>query len=121
MPQSGPGRPHPRRSSTSAAASASRVIAIYRRGHTLATRLAGLPLRAGDVLLLQGRPESFRFLADNADLWVLEEIEHQPARRRKGIVVVGIFLAAVVGLVARAGAAADRLPAGGPGGGRPRA
>ncbi len=72
------------------------VIAIYRRGHTLATRLAGLPLRAGDVLLLQGRPERFRALADNADLWILQEMEHQPARRRKGLYTVGIFLLAVL-------------------------
>ncbi len=72
------------------------VIAIYRRGHALATRLAGLPLRAGDVLLLQGRPERFRALADNADLWILQEMEHQPARRRKGLYVVGIFLLAVL-------------------------
>jgi di/tricarboxylate transporter len=72
------------------------VIAVYRRGHTLATRIGGLPLRAGDVLLLQGSSESFEGLADNADLWVLEELEHQPARRRKGFLVVGIFLAAVI-------------------------
>jgi di/tricarboxylate transporter len=72
------------------------VIAIYRRGHALATRLSGLPLRAGDVLLLQGRPERFRSLADNADLWILQETEHQPARRRKGLYAVGIFLLAVL-------------------------
>jgi di/tricarboxylate transporter len=72
------------------------VIAIYRRGHTLATRIAGLPLRAGDVLLLQGSPDRFVDLADNAGLWILQEIEHRPARRRRGLVVVGIFLAAVV-------------------------
>ncbi|HKI03726.1 MAG TPA: SLC13 family permease [Thermoanaerobaculia bacterium] len=72
------------------------VLAIYRRGHALATRLAGLPLRAGDVLLLQGRPERFRSLADDADLWILEEVEHQPARRRKGIWAMGIFLLAVL-------------------------
>jgi di/tricarboxylate transporter len=72
------------------------VIAIYRRGTALATRLASLPLRSGDVLLLQGRPDRFRFLADNADLWILQETEHQPDRRRKGIYAVGIFLAAVV-------------------------
>jgi di/tricarboxylate transporter len=72
------------------------VIAIYRRGHTLATRIAGLALRAGDVLLLQGSPDRFVDLADNADLWILQEIEHRPARRRKGLLVVGIFLAAVV-------------------------
>jgi di/tricarboxylate transporter len=72
------------------------VIAIYRRGHALATRLATLPLRAGDVLLLQGRPERFRLLADNADLWILQEVEHQPARRRKGLYAIGIFLLAVL-------------------------
>ncbi|HKV11553.1 MAG TPA: SLC13 family permease [Thermoanaerobaculia bacterium] len=72
------------------------VIAIYRRGHTLAAEIAGLPLRAGDVLLLQGRPERFRSLVDNADLFILEEVEHQPARRRKGIWAIGIFLGAVV-------------------------
>jgi di/tricarboxylate transporter len=72
------------------------VIAIYRKGHTLATKIAGLALRAGDVLLLQGRPERFSTLADNADLFVLQEIEHQPARRKKGLWAIGIFLVAVV-------------------------
>ena len=72
------------------------VLAIYRHGHTLATRIGGLPLRAGDVLLLQARPERFRALADNADLWILEEMEHQPARRRKGWWSVGVFLVAVI-------------------------
>jgi di/tricarboxylate transporter len=72
------------------------VIAIYRRGHTLATRLAGLPLRVGDVLLLQGRPDRFRSLADSPDLWILQEIEHQPDRRRKGLYAVGVFLLAVI-------------------------
>lgn len=72
------------------------VLAIYRHGHTLASRIGDLPLRAGDVLLLQGRPERFRALADNADLWILQEMEHQPARRRKGWWAVGIFLVAVV-------------------------
>jgi di/tricarboxylate transporter len=72
------------------------VIAIYRRGHALATRIGSLPLRVGDVLLVQGRPERFRALADNADLWILQEVEHQPARRRKGLYAVGIFLVAVL-------------------------
>ncbi|HEX6861941.1 MAG TPA: SLC13 family permease, partial [Thermoanaerobaculia bacterium] len=72
------------------------VIAIYRRGHALATRIGGLPLRVGDVLLIQGRPEQLRGLADNPDLWILQETEHQPARRRKGLYAVGIFLLAVI-------------------------
>lgn len=72
------------------------VIALYRRGHAVATRLGSLPLRVGDVLLIQGRPERLRDLADNPDLWILQEIEHQPARRRKGLYAVGIFLLAVL-------------------------
>lgn len=72
------------------------VIAIYRRGHALATRIGGLPLRVGDVLLVQGRPEQLRQLADNPDLWILQETEHQPARRRKGLYAVGIFMLAVI-------------------------
>ncbi len=72
------------------------VIAIYRRGHALATRIGGLPLRVGDVLLLQGRPDRFRALGDSSDLWILQEIEHQPARRRKGLWAVLIFLLAVL-------------------------
>jgi di/tricarboxylate transporter len=72
------------------------VIAIYRKGHTLATRIGGLPLRVGDVLLIQGRPERLRALADSPDLWILQEMEHQPARRRKGLYAVGIFLLAVI-------------------------
>jgi di/tricarboxylate transporter len=72
------------------------VIAIYRRGHALATKIGSLPLRVGDVLLLQGRVESFRSLSENADLWVLEEMEHRPGSARKGLWTVGIFAAAVV-------------------------
>lgn len=72
------------------------VIAVHRRGHALAARIGGLPLRVGDVLLLQGRPERFQALADNADLWILEEVEHRPARRRLGLYSVGIFLLAVL-------------------------
>jgi di/tricarboxylate transporter len=72
------------------------VIAIYRSGHALATRIGGLPLRVGDVLLIQGRPDRYRALADNPDLLILQETEHQPARRRKGLYAVGIFLVAVI-------------------------
>ena len=72
------------------------VLAIYRKGHALAARIAELPLRMGDVLLLQGKPERFRALADNADLWILQETQHQTAQRRKGLYVVGIFLLAVI-------------------------
>jgi di/tricarboxylate transporter len=48
------------------------------------------------VLLVQGRPERLRGLEDSADLWILQEMEHQPDRRRKGFYTVGIFLLAVL-------------------------
>lgn len=71
------------------------AIALYRRGHTLATKIGSLPLRAGDVLLLQGPPERFATLADSADLFILEEVDHQPDRRRKGAWALGMFAVAV--------------------------
>ncbi len=72
------------------------VLAIYRRGHALARKLTEVPLEVGDVLLLQGRPESFKAIATGRDLWVLQETEHIPARRRKGLYVAGLFVAAIV-------------------------
>lgn len=71
------------------------ALALYRSGHREATRLAGFALRSGDVLLLQGRPEDFAPLADGSELFVLEEVPHQPARRRKGLITVALFAAAV--------------------------
>lgn len=72
------------------------VLAIYRRGQTLATKLADLALQTGDVLLLQGPSQQFTAIAGNPDLWVLEEVEHIPFRRRKGLIVVGSFALALV-------------------------
>ncbi|MGH9361585.1 MAG: SLC13 family permease [Thermoanaerobaculia bacterium] len=71
------------------------VLAIYRRGHVLARKLTEVPLEVGDVLLLQGRAVSFKAIADSRDLWVLQETEHVPARRRKGLWVAGLFAAAI--------------------------
>jgi len=64
------------------------ALAIYRRGHGVADKLALLPLKVGDVLLLQGRIEQFDRLVGNPDLWVLEEMHHVPFRKRKGIYAV---------------------------------
>jgi di/tricarboxylate transporter len=72
------------------------VIAIHRRGQALPTKIRYLPLRVGDVLLLQGNALSFDKLSDSAvDLWVLEETAHHPAHPRQRLTAVGIFAAAV--------------------------
>jgi di/tricarboxylate transporter len=72
------------------------VLAIYRRGHALASKLTGVPLEVGDVLLLQGRAGHFPSLTGRADLWALQETEHVPARRRKGFFVIALFALAVL-------------------------
>ena len=72
------------------------VMAIYRRGHALATQLSTLPLQVGDVLLLQGSTEQFAALGGNPDIWILEETEHMPFRRRRGTYAVLLLLLALL-------------------------
>ncbi len=72
------------------------VIAIHRRGQALPTKIRYLPLRVGDVLLLQGNALSFEKLSDGSvDLWVLEETAHHAAAPRQRLLAVGIFAASV--------------------------
>ena len=71
------------------------ALAIYRKGHGVAEKLGTIPLRVGDVLLLQGRVEQFDSLVGNPDLWILEEMHHVPFRRRKGIYAVAALGLAV--------------------------
>jgi di/tricarboxylate transporter len=82
------------------------ALAIYRRGHALASKLSRVPLEVGDVLLLQGRRERFAAIASKADLWVLQTTEHVPARRRKGMYAMALF----VGAIAAAGLGIVPLP-----------
>ena len=72
------------------------VMAIYRRGHALATQLSTLPLQVGDVLLLQGSTEQFAALGGNPDIWILEETEHLPFRKRRGTYAVLLLLLALL-------------------------
>jgi di/tricarboxylate transporter len=72
------------------------VMAIYRRGHPLATKLSTLPLQVGDVLLLQGSTEQFAALGRNPDIWILEETEHVPFRKRRGTYAALLLLLAVL-------------------------
>lgn len=71
-------------------------LAIYRKGHALASKLASLRLRVGDVLLLQGRREQFESIWGNPDLLVLEELDHVPFRKKKGFYTVLVLLLALL-------------------------
>jgi di/tricarboxylate transporter len=71
------------------------VIAVHRRGHAFPTKIGSLSLSVGDVLLLQGDAERFADLGNSLDVWVLEQSEHYPARRRQRLMAVGLFAVAV--------------------------
>ena len=74
------------------------VLALHRRGHSFPTNIRNLPLRVGDVLLLQGTDENLDSLQMTGDLWLLDEVAHVPFRRRRGL-----FAAAALGLAILAG------------------
>ena len=71
------------------------VLAIYRRGHAFATRLSGIALQVGDVLLLEGPPDQYQSLQGSRNLWALGEVERLPFRKRKGTYVLAALVLAV--------------------------
>ncbi len=74
------------------------VLAIYRRGHAFATRLSGIALQVGDVLLLEGPPDQYQSLQGSRNLWALGEVERLPFSKRKGTyVLVALVLAVCFG------------------------
>jgi len=72
------------------------VLAIHRRGHSHPVRLDRLPLRAGDVLLVQGSEENLQAFTDHWSFWLLGEVDHVPFRKRRGWTALGALVAAVV-------------------------
>lgn len=56
------------------------VLAIWREGRPLRTRLVDLPVQLGDALLVQGRRERIRLLARDPDFLVLEAEAGPPLR-----------------------------------------
>jgi di/tricarboxylate transporter len=75
------------------------VLGIQRRARMFRTRLTDIRLEAGDVLLLQGRPEAVARLRGNGDVLLIEwsqedlpALDH--ARRASGVFVGMLALAA---------------------------
>jgi len=71
------------------------VLAVYREGQTVNAPLRDVPLRVGDVLLLEGSTERLMELQGSRDLWVLAELPHMPGRDRKGIYALSAMGAAI--------------------------
>src|SRR5215213_3849864 len=71
------------------------VLAINRHGVALLSKISTLPLRFGDVLLLQGRREHVERLAQDGQILLLEDVSERRGRAGKrswAILAFGIFL-----------------------------
>ncbi len=71
------------------------VLAINRRGHTLHSKLSSIPLKIGDVLLLQGTPDGVRRLASEDHFSILSDISELKSRSPKAKYAVAIFAIAI--------------------------
>ncbi|HSK40450.1 MAG TPA: SLC13 family permease [Arenibaculum sp.] len=75
------------------------VLGIQRRARMVQSRMGGIPLQAGDVLLILGRREDVEALGANRDLVLLAWSARELPRREKAPLAAAIFLA-TVGLAA---------------------
>ena len=72
------------------------VLAIRRGSELLQGRLGKIPLKFGDLLLVQGPKQSFIGLQTTRELLVLEEKEIESQRQDKGIIALIITLSVII-------------------------
>ena len=71
------------------------VLAIYRHGTSLVDRIGEVPLRSGDVLLLQGPDEAITNAREKFGLSLLDEVKPTTYNPKLGLRTVGLFIAAI--------------------------
>lgn len=71
------------------------VIALYRHGTSLREKVGKIPLRVGDVLLLQGEKDRINSLRDVLKLILVGDVTPERFRAKKAGVASAIFLAAI--------------------------
>jgi di/tricarboxylate transporter len=72
------------------------VLAIRRGEELIRERLGKVPLRFGDVLLVQGPRESFLGLQTSRDVLVIEQLDLEILRRDKAWIALAIILGVIV-------------------------
>jgi di/tricarboxylate transporter len=72
------------------------VLAIRRGSELLQGRLGKIPLKFGDLLLVQGPKQSFVGLQTTRELLVLEEKEIESLRQDKGMIALIITLSVII-------------------------
>ncbi|MFZ5809727.1 MAG: SLC13 family permease [Chloroflexota bacterium] len=68
------------------------VLAINRQEETLTQKLNQIPLRLGDVLLLQGEEQDVTTLENNFMYRILNQVEEKKVDTRRTRIAIGIFL-----------------------------
>jgi len=72
------------------------VLAINRHGETIHQRISQVPLRMGDVLLVQGQPDNLRALEKDNSVRLLEELPDRRINLPRARLAVGIFILAII-------------------------
>ena len=71
------------------------VVSISRRGEKLTNELRQIPLRSGDVLVIQGDEEAIARVASDRDFLLLMPFQAETRRRQKAPVAAAIMLATI--------------------------
>lgn len=71
------------------------ALAISRQGEVITQRVGNIPLRAGDMLLLQGSHYRVDELQEGRDFLVMVPVEHEQYRLKKAPIAVGALLLAI--------------------------
>lgn len=72
------------------------VLALRRRGETLKERFISVPLEIGDVLLVQGSPETLDDLAKSKDFLVVNRLEHATRKSKKATFALAIMALSIL-------------------------
>ncbi|MFC6998152.1 SLC13 family permease [Rufibacter roseus] len=72
------------------------VLAVSRQGETIRTKIGDVQLQLGDLLLVQGSAERLEYIKMNQHLAVLDEFKPFLFKERKGILVLGFFILAIL-------------------------
>jgi di/tricarboxylate transporter len=72
------------------------VLAFNRHGRLVTEKVGHIPLRMGDLLLIQGPKDQLEYVRRHPDMWVLEEVRPSLARNRKGLYILACFAAAII-------------------------
>lgn len=76
------------------------AIALYRHGICLREKVGRIPLRVGDVLLLQGERDRIETLGEVLRLIIIGDVTPERFRTKKAGIAVIIFLASIIAGVA---------------------